>query len=159
MSRERRCSPSTSRATSPPKIARRCKDGLASCVSFSIPRESVRDIVTAMAFEQRGSKAPTSLAEVEGADAIKDFPRMAARIVRGEGDRIEAKQKRGKPLTLADLSKLSKLERLADQIQRTLRRPGRKPTEPPPNGNRAVSSPTVEGLARAMREERGVRPT
>jgi hypothetical protein len=133
----------------PAEISRRCEAGLASCAPFSIARTSVRDIVAAMARERRGSEAPVTLADVEGGDAIKDFPQMAAQIVSDEGARIKAKQPR-QGLNLADLNKLAKLDRLAAQIRRTMIGPGR--TAPAATGNggsNGQSSPTLERLAAA----------
>jgi hypothetical protein len=105
---------------SPSEIASLCEEGTAGVASFTIPRRTVQEIVSKMAAEA-DRKLPTSVAEMESAEAVERFPVRMAAILDAEIERLATKQKRGK-LTLDDLDFLAKAATVSTTLHKRLSR-------------------------------------
>lgn len=142
---------------SPAEIAKLCAEGTAGTAPFQIPRRTVHDIVRRMADEAE-QKLPTSVAEVEGAEAVDRFPVRIARIVDAEITRLERKQEKV-GLSCDDYDRLRKAAALSRDLARRLSQ--RKPSEPQRRrgtgkgtGTQAEPESAIEKLARELAEEK-----
>lgn len=142
---------------SPMEIAKLCAEGTAGTAPFQIPRRTVHDIVRRMADEAE-QKLPTSVAEVESAEAVDRFPVRIARIVDAEITRLERKQEKV-GLSCDDYDRLRKAAALSRDLARRLSQ--RKPSEPlrrrgtgKGTGTQPEPESVIAKLARELAEEK-----
>lgn len=144
------------------KIAAACKEGRTGLASFEIPPRTVREITAQMTAEA-DLRMPATVGDLEQADAMERFPARAARILAGEVERLEAKQRKA-PLSDRELDRLARMTEQSVRVEKALRQ-GKRPrgNENGParrsTGRREPAAESViDRLAREQREaESGAR--
>lgn len=139
------------------EIATLCGDGRTGLAPFEIPARSVRDITAQMTAEAE-LRMPATVLDLEQADVMGRFPARAARILGGEVERLEAKQRKG-PLSDKDLDRLTRMTEQSVRVEKALRQ-GKGPKD---KGNgtgqrsraRREPEPVLDRLVREQAAERG----
>jgi hypothetical protein len=136
------------------QTAEAAEKGETGLAPFNISPRTVRDIVGKMAIEA-DRRLPTTVIELEGAEAMERAPARAARIVETELSRLERKQA-GKGLTDKEIDRLPKLAAYGERIERILKRQGQQQKRRASAGQRARSSaPQESALEKLTREQAG----
>ncbi len=93
-------------------------------------------------------RLPTTVYEIEGAEAADRFPTRIARIIDSELARLEAKQQNGRALSTEDLDRLDKAARVSATLTAKRRQRERR------QGAGKASPPPEDVLDRMVRELR-----
>lgn len=101
------------------EIAEACSEGRTGLAPFEIPARSVREVTTQMTAEA-DLRMPATIGDLEQADAMERFPARAARILAGECERLEAKQRKG-PLSDKDLDRLARMTEQSVRVEKALK--------------------------------------
>lgn len=122
----------------PAEISRRCREGLASVARFDPPRKSVEYVVKTMARE-RGFDPPRKVEQIAGwADASR-YGERVIELLSEDLERLEARDKTAKPLSIAEYERLAKGMKIVAEIRRqTVARPEQTRSGPGPGEEDAL---------------------
>lgn len=137
------------------QLASAAESGRTGLASFTIPTRTVRSIIGEMSSEMARS-LPTTVVELDSAEAMERAPARAAQIVEAELDRLEGKQRK-RCLTDQEIDRLPRLATYSVRIAKLLQRQGRQQTAGDGANEQPRSESPLEKLAREQSEREGMK--